>query len=351
MSEKTLRVRLGILKIGLLSVMAAILVACSAGQDRIPLILSVPTRSMSKLPFVIAEDQGLYEKHGLDVELWLGEPEFEGGVETTRLGFWRSMGMFLHLQGAPEHDIYTDGQTPQMVRRMTDPQTPQLLALAATDCSVRYYVIGRPGLKSLEELKGQRLGIGNEGSTPGFAGLRVVQRMGWDRTRDISIITKRGGMELLRKGEVDAVVGGDDDFEAAQKEGFPVLEDTRVWNEELAGNSILVSPEWLQDETHREAARRFLMATAEAVALYHQRPEVALDVMVRWYGMPREIAEDRYKRTDYIPRKPFPCVDGVKKTMELYDSEEMRKYKPEDFYDDSFMRELDQSGFLDSLYN
>ncbi len=28
----------------------------------------------------------------------------------------------------------------------------------------------------------------------------------------------------------------------------------------------------------------------------------------------------------------------------------MRKYKLEDFYDDSLMRELDESGFIDSLY-
>ena len=36
--------------------------------------------------------------------------------------------------------------------------------------------------------------------------------------------------------------------------------------------------------------------------------------------------------------------------MELYASNEMRQYAPEDFYDDSLMRELDESGFLDSLY-
>ena len=36
--------------------------------------------------------------------------------------------------------------------------------------------------------------------------------------------------------------------------------------------------------------------------------------------------------------------------MRIYDSPEMRKMKPEDFYDDSLMRELDKSGFIDNLY-
>ena len=51
-----------------------------------------------------------------------------------------------------------------------------------------------------------------------------------------------------------------------------------------------------------------------------------------------------------MPRKPYPALAGIKKTMEIYDSHEMRRHKPEDFYDDSFVHELDQSGFIDSLY-
>jgi hypothetical protein len=51
-----------------------------------------------------------------------------------------------------------------------------------------------------------------------------------------------------------------------------------------------------------------------------------------------------------LPSKPYPSVDGIKKTMELYDSLAMRRHKPEDFYDDRFVKELDQSGYIDSLY-
>ena len=66
--------------------------------------------------------------------------------------------------------------------------------------------------------------------------------------------------------------------------------------------------------------------------------------------MGTELGETIYDRGDFLPRKPYPCYDGIKKAMEVYDSNEMRRYKPEDFYDDSLMRELDESGFLDSLY-
>jgi len=343
------RIRLGVLKLSLLSVLAATGVACTADQELIPLVVIVQGRSMSKLPFVIAEDQGLYEKHGLDVELRLTPPEFEGGIE-THPPFWPRVWRRLGLQEVPDPDIFVAGHTPTMVRQMRETRARKLIALAATDCSVRSYVIGRPGINSLEELKGQRLGINNDATTSGFAALRMVQRMGWDRVQDISIMNS-GGIEALRESLVEAIVGGDAEFEAAEREGFPILEDTRVWNERLAGNSVMVYPAWLEDSTNREAARRFLRATAEAIALFHQRPALVLEVLTNWYGMDLDLAEGRYHRTDYVPRKPYPCSEGIRNTMELHDSNEMRRYTPGDFYDDSLMRELDESGFIDSLYN
>jgi hypothetical protein len=62
------------------------------------------------------------------------------------------------------------------------------------------------------------------------------------------------------------------------------------------------------------------------------------------------MAEVVYAGGAAMPRKPYPCVEGITKTMELFDSNEMRKYKPEDFYDDSMLREIDASGFIDGLY-
>ena len=51
-----------------------------------------------------------------------------------------------------------------------------------------------------------------------------------------------------------------------------------------------------------------------------------------------------------IPRKLYPCYDGIRRTMEVYDSHAMREYKPEAFYDDSILKELDASGFIDEVY-
>ncbi len=327
---------------------------CSmADQELTSLVVSVPGRSMSKLPFVIAADQGLYREYGLDVELRLSPPEFEDGIEPQP----RFLDRVLRKLGAhepPPADITVNGLTPTMVRNMRQVPASESVAIASTDCSVRYYVIGRPGVESLEDLKGGRLGVGFDGTTTGFTTLRLIERMGWSPLEDISIVTPaEAGAEtsLLRDGVLDAIVGGDGDFEAAQLEGFPILADTRSWNEEVAGNSVLVDPEWWSVAENRDAARRFLQALIAATARFHEDRELVLDVLERWHGMPGPIAEGRYQRADYVRRKPYPCVEGIRNTMKLYDSYAMRQHTPEDFYDDSLVRELDKSGFIDSLYH
>ena len=79
---------------------------------------------------------------------------------------------------------------------------------------------------------------------------------------------------------------------------------------------------------------------------------VAFKALAKWYRITdSEIQQIIYDGAAEMPRKPYPAVDGIKKTMELYDSAQMRRFKPEDFYDDSFMKELDESGFIDRLYS
>jgi ABC-type nitrate/sulfonate/bicarbonate transport system substrate-binding protein len=338
-----------ILKCGLLALTLALASSCGERQSY-SLIVSVPSLSISRLPYVIAQHEGLYAKHGVDVELWMAAPDSEDRVVVrasalTRL--WRTIG----INTPKKPDVLIDGGTPMMVGATQSPRKSHEIVLASTDCVLRAHIIGRKGIQSLEELKTKRLGVSALRATAGFHALVFARRMGWDPVQDISIIAGAEDVDLLLDNSVDAIVGYEREYAAAKRAGLPILADTREWNETLAGNSAKFDPEWLKDATHREAARRFLMAVTEAIAIFHQHPEIAMQVMEDWYGITdREYAKTLYERGAWIPRKPYPCYEGFKKTAELYDSNEMRRYKPEDFYDDSLVRSLDESGFIDGLY-
>lgn len=321
-----------------------------AEEDLIPLTVELLNRSINKLPFVIAKDRGLYKKYGLDVQLWMpdptarwgtGVPAYEGGIKVD-------------IERPEDPDISVDGGTPMMVRITTDaPARGQhRIVIATTDCIVRWHVIAREGIDSLEDLKGKRLGISGPAAMTGFVARLIAQKMGWDPVQDISIMSDGTSVEALEKGWVDAYIAYEVPLAYALKAGYEPLIDLRQWDEPIAGSSVRVKRAWLEEPRNREAAMRFLKATVEAVKLFHQGDgEIAYEVMAKWHGIrDPEFARILYEGGREMPRRPHPCVEGIKKTMELFDSNEMRKYTPEDFYDTSLMRELEASGFIDDLY-
>lgn len=347
----SVRQRRSVKRFGVLLLIIFLLPSCSADdEDLLPLVVFVQGRSMSKLPFVIAQDQGLYRKYGLDIEFQLQPPEFEGG-RIPRAPLLTRIQRRLGLVARPYPDIHVDGLTPSMYRHTDQADWPQRIAIASTDCSLRYFVVVREGIAELEDLKGGHIGVNALRTTSAFAAHRLVERMGWDRQFDISILEQGRNLEYLRNGRLDAVVGGDETYEAAIRGGFTIIEDTRSWEgEELAGNTAMIEPGWLEQGNNREAARRFLQAVLEGLAIFHDQPELAIEIAQRWYGFPDpDMARERYQRADYVRREPFPCYQGIENTMRIHDSHAMRQYQPEDFYDDSLMQELKESGFIDSL--
>lgn len=315
--------------------------------DALPLKVELGSRGVSKLPVLIAADQGLFEKHGLDLELRMPNADFDGGLGDRPL-IDRALDRLLGRRW--QADVFLNGATPEIVGRVNNMNHPRFVLLASTDCLVRSHVIARHGIESVEELKGQRIGVtGLMHNITAYVALELAERMGWDPLHDISIILNAADPEYLRNGTVDAIIARERHYAEVQEDGFPVLLDTREWGIPVGGNSIRVGEEWYADPVHQETMRRFLMALVEAIALFHEDPELAVDVAMRWNGVPDWYAEIMYERSA-IPRVPYPCYEGIERTMTFYDSHEMRKYAPEDFYDDAILRQLDQEGFVERAY-
>ncbi len=304
-----------------------------------PLNVELGGRTVSKLPFVIAADQGLYEKYGLDVTLKILGPRRPGAIRANPGRDFRT-------------EIFVDGLTPNIVKQVQRANHPEYLAIASNDCIVRAHVIANHGFEQLADLKGARIGIsGRRDTTTGYAVLELAKRMGWDPDFDISIQFNGRDVEDLEAGRVDAIIASETRYAVALQRGYPVLEDTETWNEAVGGNSVMTTEAWLQQGNNRDKARRFLQATTEGLALFHNNKALALDVLDRWYGI--ENAAERqaiYERGRWMPQKPYPCYAGTENTLRMYDSLEMRKYEPADFYDDSLIRELDEEGFIDAFY-
>lgn len=339
-----------VLVVVLVTIAAAVTAAfVIPGLRRTPAFgVELGARSISKAPFLIAADQGLFAKYGVEVDLRMPPPDRGVGLgERSRVS--RLLDVLLRR---PFNRIgFSNGATPDIVEFATSLRRPPFSILASTDCIIRSHIVGRHGITSLEQLKGKRIGVTTYlHNLTGVTAEELARRMGWDPVQDVSIIRDGDKVEMLRDGRVDAIVAQERDYAEALEEGFPILLDTREWGDlPIGGNSLQISKRWLEDPAHRDTARRFLQALVEGVALFHEDRELALDVLQRWNGVTRRYAEVMYDRAA-IPRVPYPCYDGIRRTMALYDSHAMRALKPEDFYDDSLLRELEASGFVDGVY-
>ena len=339
----------------LVAILAGALLAGCGNDDRLPLNVELGGRTVSKLPFVIALDLGLYEKYGLDADVRIPEPAYPDGIRTHSVSLpaqgWRALTRRLGAE-TWQSDIFVDGHTPNIVKFVERANWPHRVAIAATDCVARAHIVARHGIDSLEQLKNARLGIsGRRDTTTGFMALTLAERMGWDPVLDISIMYDGRDVDDLREGRVDAIVASETRYAVALREGFPVLADLSEWGVALGGNSVMVEEGWLDDPTNREAAKRFLKATVEGLALFHTNRELAVDVMMRWYGITdRQEAETIYERGRFLERRGYPCYAGIDNTLALYESSELRKHAARDFFDDSLLRELDASGFIDEVY-
>ena len=193
-----------------------------AQQNLIPVKVELVTRAVSKTPVLIAYDRGIYKKYGLDVQLWMPAGEFPGAIE-------------IGGQRMDNPDFSVDGGVP-MVSAIFANRGPKRLQIATTDCEIRFSIVGKKGLKSLEEIKGKRLGISNDGAMTGFIYRALAKRMGWTPGKDFIVVERAQRLDDLKAGKADAFIADDRYMALAKAEGYPVLADTSTWKQPIAGS-------------------------------------------------------------------------------------------------------------------
>ena len=91
----------------------------------------------------------------------------------------------------------------------------------------------------------------------------------------------------------------------------------------------------------------------EAAHRIYTDKETSIKVLAKYFGgkLERDVLEKTYENLLHepvLPRKQYPSLEGIKTILAT--EAKGKPAKPEDFADSSFVRELDQSGYIDGLY-
>lgn len=301
--------------------------------------------SLNKVPFLIADDTGIYKRNGLDVEQLI-TPNAAAAVRRSGINV---PDRYISKGPAGPTEISIAGGSPTIISMIGPGRSIDRVILATTDDEARWTIVAAPGITSVEQLKGKRLGYSSRGSVSHFIALAFAQKMGWTPDRDITLVGGSLSVDALKEGRVDAAIADEIVQAQAPAAGFKSVVDLRPYHIPLPGSGVVASREWLKNNP--EAARRFLKSMLEAMALMQHDSTVSAAAMAKWFGItdPARQREIWTQAAD-LPRKPYPSVAGIRKMLELYNDPGLTGHKPEDFFDASFIAELDRSGFIDKLY-
>jgi NitT/TauT family transport system substrate-binding protein len=317
--------------------------AVRAQDGLLPVAVELGDVSLTKLPFVMAAEAGIYQRNGLEVRQYITP----NAAELIR----KSAGLVVprDFVGTGAGDINIGGGSPTLVRMTSDARAPQRIVLATTDDVSRFHIISRPDIAGPQDLKGKRIGFSVVGALSHYVTILFAQRMGWDYNRDLSLFANGAGADVIKSGRVDAFTADEIASAEALRQGFRDLVDTGVYRFPMPGSGVNAEKSWLAK--NHEAAARFVKSTVEAVALLKNDKPAAFAAMAKWYGITEPARQEEvYAQAAQLPGKPYPSVEGIRKMMEIYDYREMRLHRAEDFYDASFVAELDRSGYIDRLY-
>jgi ABC-type nitrate/sulfonate/bicarbonate transport system substrate-binding protein len=182
----------------------------------------------------------------------------------------------------------------------------------------------------------------------------ALKKIGLTPVKDVAIVQIGGVPERLgamEKGKVQAAMLGVIEAIMAQKKGFNAL---AAASQAYQGNAVATTRKFIRENP--DVIRRYVKSQIEAVHRIKTDRETAKKVLAKYLGpQDKDVLEKRY---DYVsvderlPPKQYPTLEGIKNILEsLTETDPKAKTaKPEDFVDIRFIKELDESGFIDELY-
>lgn len=294
--------------------------------------------SSAQLPLWMAKEKGLFARNGLDVQAVLLT-----GVTPI---------MALLAADTPITQIAGIGIVNSAIGGS------DAVMIAGGTVTLDWWLMSRPEIKTAAQLKGGSVAVSTFGTASDFIARFALQKIGLVPEKDVSMIQL--GDPIMRQAalegnRVQATVHVAPSTFAAQKKGFNLLADVAALGLPYQHTGVATTRKYIRE--HPEIVRAFIKSYVEAVYQLKSDRKSGLAVLAKYMGgiKDREILEKTYDRAvaDHImPRKQYPTLPGIKMILDSLAVKDPRaaKAKPEDFVDMRFIKELDESGFIDRLY-
>lgn len=282
-------------------------------------------------PIWVAQDAGLFVKHGVTVDLkYLAattavQGMLGGGEEIGLVG---NQGIDAKLEGADL--IYVASGLPVFV----------------------FQIYARPEIKSMSDLKGKVVAVTQPSASTDYAMRIVLKKNGLEPDKDVRILYAQdinGVLTSVSAGNAAAGIMSAPTSIRAKAAGLKMLVDVTALKIPFLFTGVLSSPRIVRDKS--EAVSRFLRGYIESLAVIRRDKETTTRAMAKFLKTSDAAVLDsvyeEYK--DVFPVTPVVSVAEVKAVLDVAKSPKAKQMKPEEFFDNSLVQKIQASGFIEQV--
>jgi len=282
----------------------------------------------------VAREAGLFEKNGL----------------RTEVAYIRS--------GSTMAQTLVSGEI-----RMAQMGGPAMLAAGVAGMDVTFVAVAlnttpiviMGNVAKMEELKGKAIGITRFGSNTDISARFAIRKAGLQPEKDIALLQLEdypGIMGGMQSGRIAAGALADPFTDAAKKLGYKEIADIAALGLEFPFVGIAAKKSYLKENS--DTAQRFVRAYTEAIALYKNNRELAMKITGKYTGIkdPAILSSTVNFYAPKLARVPYPTIGGIRFVLEQIAARDpkAKNVNPESFMDVRFVKQLEDSGFIQGLY-
>jgi NitT/TauT family transport system substrate-binding protein len=211
-------------------------------------------------------------------------------------------------------------------------------------------IYARKGIKSLKEVK--RLAISRFGSNADFAARYLLQREGLRPDTDVALLqvgNQANRIAAVETANADAAMLTPPMTLQARKLGMTLIADASKLG--IPYSSLFFVSRRPYMTKNRADLLNFTKAMIEGVHYYKANKEFSMKVIGKYMKVEdREVIEENFREYDF-PLKPYPAKEYFALPIQEVGKKDPKVLKedPDRFADQSLVKELDASGFIDKL--
>ncbi len=315
---------------------ALLWLALGSGAFAEPLVVGYSAVTSVFLPFWIGKEMGFYKKEGLDAQLVY----IASSTTMAQAMFARQVAISTVNSGSVVTSTLQGGD---------------LVLMGAIMNAASFYIMSRPEIANVQELRGKKIGVTRLGSSSDFAIREYLQKNKINPSRDVNIVQIGGMPELaaaLNNGSISAAPLSAPSSQIAEQRGNRIIANLANEGIYFVIAGLTTTRRFLREQ--RGEAKAFLRAFGRATYFMYQQKDEAKKLLTRYAKIddPGMLEGSMKYAYDFTEKIPLVKREGVQVVLdqEAAKNPQAKEFTAERFYDNGLVQELINEGFYKSLW-